>query len=346
VRHRSFIFVALLVGVLVVAGLAVYLYDASREDQIAEGVTVGGVAVGGMTTDAARAKVQRIMGVKLRDPVLVKYKKRTFELTPRQAGLIVNTQAMVDEALERSREGSIFSRTYREVRGESLNVALPADVDYDQAAVRRFVKRIENKLDRKPKDASLSLDGGVPEPVPGRKGIAIEGTQLQASVEQALKNGSGTNTVDVRARETRPKVTMADLAKKYPTLIVINRGGFQLTLYKDLKQVKTYGIAIGAVGYDTPAGMYEVTDKAVDPNWYVPEADWAGDLAGTVVPGGAANNPLKARWMGFYNGAGIHGTAERGSIGSAASHGCIRMLEEDVIELYDQVPVHSPLYIA
>jgi len=56
-------------------------------------------------------------------------------------------------------------------------------------------------------------------------------------------------------------------------------------------------------------------------------------------------DPLKARWMGF-NGAGIHGTDDVGSLGSAASHGCIRMAIPDVIELYDQVPVGAPIYIA
>ena len=56
-------------------------------------------------------------------------------------------------------------------------------------------------------------------------------------------------------------------------------------------------------------------------------------------------NPLKARWMGIYNGAGIHGTDADASIGTAASHGCIRMRIPEVIELYDQVPVGAPVYI-
>jgi lipoprotein-anchoring transpeptidase ErfK/SrfK len=64
-----------------------------------------------------------------------------------------------------------------------------------------------------------------------------------------------------------------------------------------------------------------------------------------VIPGGAANNPLKARWMGIYDGAGIHGTDDTASLGSAASHGCVRMAVPDVIELYDQVPVGTPIYI-
>jgi lipoprotein-anchoring transpeptidase ErfK/SrfK len=77
----------------------------------------------------------------------------------------------------------------------------------------------------------------------------------------------------------------------------------------------------------------------------VPTSSWAGELAGRVIPPGP-ENPIKARWMGIYDGAGIHGTDARGSIGTNASHGCIRMLIEDVVELYDKVPVGAPVYIA
>jgi lipoprotein-anchoring transpeptidase ErfK/SrfK len=141
-------------------------------------------------------------------------------------------------------------------------------------------------------------------------------------------------------------VTTAELAEKYPAILFVNRSGFQLSLYKNLKLVKTYGIAVGQIGLETPAGLYHIQNKAVDPAWSVPNSDWAGDLAGTVVAGGTPENPLKERWMGIYDGAGIHGTDATGSIGTAASHGCIRMLIPDVIELYDQVPVGAPVYIA
>ena len=60
----------------------------------------------------------------------------------------------------------------------------------------------------------------------------------------------------------------------------------------------------------------------------------------------AVQRPLKARWLGIYDGAGIHGTDDIGSLGSAASHGCIRMAVPDVIELYDEVAVQTPIYIA
>ncbi len=66
---------------------------------------------------------------------------------------------------------------------------------------------------------------------------------------------------------------------------------------------------------------------------------------GQVVPGGAPDNPLKARWLGVFDGAGIHGTDQVGSLGTAASHGCVRMSIPDVVELYPQVPVQAPMYI-
>jgi lipoprotein-anchoring transpeptidase ErfK/SrfK len=91
--------------------------------------------------------------------------------------------------------------------------------------------------------------------------------------------------------------------------------------------------------------MYEIQNKAVNPAWSVPNSAWAGSLAGTVVPPGP-DNPIKARWLGIYDGAGIHGTDQTYSLGTAASHGCVRMAIPDVIELYDQVPVGAPIYIA
>ena len=115
----------------------------------------------------------------------------------------------------------------------------------------------------------------------------------------------------------------------------------------NLKFEKSYGIAVGQVGLETPAGLYHVQNKAINPAWTMPNSSWVAPKdRGKVVPGGTAENPLKARWLGIYAGAGIHGTSDAGSIGSAASHGCIRMRIPDVIDLYDQVPVNAPVYIS
>ena len=111
---------------------------------------------------------------------------------------------------------------------------------------------------------------------------------------------------------------------------IVDRDTFKLTLYKNLKKAKTYGIAVGQVGLDTPAGLYTIQNKAENPAWHVPNSAWAGDLAGKVIPGDDPTNPIKARWMGIYDGVGVHGTSDDASIGSRASHGCICMHVPDV----------------
>jgi len=140
-------------------------------------------------------------------------------------------------------------------------------------------------------------------------------------------------------------VTFANLARIYNTVLTIDRGAFKLRLFKGLKFRKSYPIAVGMAGLETPAGRYAIQSKQVNPAWHVPNSAWAGSLAGQVIPGGAPNNPLRARWLGIANGVGIHGTAEDWSIGTRASHGCIRMHVADVIDLYGRVPVGAPVLI-
>jgi lipoprotein-anchoring transpeptidase ErfK/SrfK len=142
----------------------------------------------------------------------------------------------------------------------------------------------------------------------------------------------------------KPDVTTDELAQKYPVYLTIDRAAFQLRLWENLKLAKTYTIAVGQQGLETPAGTYTIDDKQVNPSWHVPDSAWAGDLAGQVIPPGP-EDPIKARWMGFFNGAGIHGTDEVTSLGTAASHGCVRMAIPDVIGLYPQVPLGTPIYI-
>ena len=76
----------------------------------------------------------------------------------------------------------------------------------------------------------------------------------------------------------------------------------------------------------------------------MPNSSWAGSLAGQIIPPGP-QDPLKARWIGITDGSGIHGTEDIGSLGSAASHGCIRMSIPDVIVLYNQTPYGSKIFV-
>jgi lipoprotein-anchoring transpeptidase ErfK/SrfK len=344
--RRLIAVVALAVTVLLVGAGSLYAFDRSVKTRIAEGVTVNGVDVGGMKPEAARAKLQAALVEPLDRPVIVRHKDQRFKLTRKQAAIAVDVDGSVDRAMAVSTDGNMFTRTWREVRGRELDEQVEAKIAWDRAAVRRLVDRVTNKLTVEAQDASLDLESGQVEPKPSRDGLAVKAKRLKRDIKRELLDAGEKRLVRVRTEVVKPKVTTAELAKKYPAVIVVHRGSFQLSFYKGLKLAKTYGIAVGQVGLETPAGLYHIQNKAVDPAWHVPNSDWAGSLAGTVVPGGTPQNPLKARWLGIYAGAGIHGTDATGSIGSAASHGCIRMLIPDVIELYDQVPVGAPIYIA
>jgi lipoprotein-anchoring transpeptidase ErfK/SrfK len=344
-RRRSLALAVLTLAVLVAGTGAVYAFDRSHRDRIAQGIQVNGVALGGMTPAQAQRALRARLLAPLDRPVRVRYEGERFKLTPRDAAIGLDVAGSVRKALARSRQGDMFSRTWRELRGGRVDAQLAAHVSYSRPAIKRLVERVHAAVDKPAVDAKVDLSTGQVDPRPSKEGVRVRGKQLASRVERQLLEPGARKPIAVRTKVVEPKVTTQQLAAKYPAVIVVNRGAFQLTLYKHLQPVKTYPIAVGQVGLETPAGLYDVQNKAVDPDWHVPNSAWAGDLAGQVIPGGSPENPIKARWLGIYDGAGIHGTSDDASIGSAASHGCIRMHIPDVEELYPQVPVGAPVYI-
>jgi lipoprotein-anchoring transpeptidase ErfK/SrfK len=345
-RKRLIVLVAFvaLIALGIVGGA--YAYDHSKRDRIAEGVTVNGVAIGGMSRAQAEAKLKQTLLAPLDRPVKARFHNHVFTLTPAQAAIGIDIGGTVEKAMARSQEGNMFSRAWRNLRSEKLAASLAANVSYSQPAIDKLVQRARARIDRAPRDANVDLDKGVVDPKPSRTGIRVRYNTLAKELQLTLLDPGNTREIEIKTSVVQPKVSTAQLAKKYPTVIIVSRSTFKLTLYKGLKVKKTYGIAVGQVGLETPAGLYHIENMAENPAWHVPNSAWAGALAGKVIPAGDPGNPIKARWMGIFDGAGIHGTSEDGSIGSAASHGCIRMHIPDVEELYDQVEVGAPVYIA
>ena len=345
-RTRSFIIVAAFLAVLVVVGGALYAYDHARANEIAPVVKIGGVALEGLTPDQARARLEREILQPLEQPIVVHHDAKTWTLGPREARLRADLGAMVDEALARSRTGNIFARSWRSLSGKRMNDDLRPTVQYSDAAVIRLIDKVRKSVERPAKDARVKIGAEGVSTVPGVEGLAVSASRLHRQIGAAITSTTASRTFVAKTRHTRPKVTTADLKRKYDTVIVVNRNQFRLRLFKELKPAQSYGIAVGQVGLETPAGQYTIANKAVNPAWHVPNSAWAGKLAGKVIPGDDPTNPIKARWLGIFDGVGIHGTSDDASIGHNASHGCIRMHSPDVEKLYDEVPVGSAVYIA
>ena len=138
-RTKSFIVVAAILAVLVIWGGALYAYDHARANEIAPGVQVAGIDLGGLTSEQAKARLEREIMSPLQRPIVVHHDKKTWTLGPREARIRADLSAIVDEALARSRTGDIFSRSWRSLSGEKLSDDLKPTVEYSDAAVVRLL---------------------------------------------------------------------------------------------------------------------------------------------------------------------------------------------------------------
>lgn len=133
-----------------------------------------------------------------------------------------------------------------------------------------------------------------------------------------------------------------------PGTIVIETSARQLYLIEPQGQARRYGIAVGDAGYAW-SGRARVGHKATWPAWHpTPSMRAASQLPVRVAPG--AHNPLGARALYLFKGGRdtlyrIHGTSEPWTIGTRASSGCIRMFNEDVIDLYDRVAIGATVIV-
>jgi lipoprotein-anchoring transpeptidase ErfK/SrfK len=346
---RPFLAGAVVVAAIAALAIGTYVYDHGRDDTIAKGVTIGGVDVGGMKRAAAEAKLRARILEPLNQPVVVDHGSKRWTLSAKEAKVATNLTATVDEALLRSREGNILQRTWRGVTGEKLDAKLEPKVTFSDAAIIRMLDRVRRSIDRPAMNATVKYTLGGPKTTPSHDGLAVQATVLHKQIKSALVMPDAKRRFSAKTSHVKPKVDDTAVRTQASTALVVDREHFQLRVYQDLKLEKTYSVAIGAVGRDTPAGLYHIQNKAVNPAWTKPYSDWVPkDEQGKVVPGGTPENPLKARWLGIFNGAGIHGVdpSEYGTIGHAASHGCVRMRISDVEDLDPRVPVGAPIFIA
>ncbi|HEX2087969.1 MAG TPA: L,D-transpeptidase family protein [Solirubrobacteraceae bacterium] len=299
---------------------------------IAPGVKAGGIDLGGQSVEQAAQTLELSLRELVQRPVLVKSGGREFTLTAEEAKVRFNPMRTA-------------KRAYYAGRDQGPNVEVPLALRHDEKAVRAFAERVDAEVARKPKNASVRIELTDVFLRKGKRGRTINEHKLARAIDKALADPVLPRELRAKLNPDLPDTTTREVRRAYRTIVTVDRTGLKLRLFKRLKHRKTYGIAIGMAGFDTPSGLFNIQSKQVDPPWHAPNRPWAGGYAGQTIPGGAPNNPLKARWLGVNGSVGIHGTAEEWSIGTRASHGCIRMRVPDVIELYRRVPLGTPVLI-
>ena len=305
----------------------------AAEQVIAEGVTAGGVEVGGQTVETATSTLRLALDARLSAPVDVAAGAKSFRLDPVSDGkLVFDAETTAKRAYYAGRDQG---------PGQQVELALR----WSNRALQAWAKDVDKQVSRAPRNASARITLKRIVVRRPKSGTTINEVSLARRLAATLGDLERERTLRAKMNVDKPAVGMSQLRRRYGTVLTVDRNGLKLRLFKRLKHSKTYGIAIGAAGFDTPSGQFTIQSKQVNPTWYVPNSDWAGSLRGQTVPGGAPNNPLKARWLGVNGSVGIHGTAEEWSIGSRASRGCIRMRVRDVVALYPRVPMGTPVLI-
>jgi lipoprotein-anchoring transpeptidase ErfK/SrfK len=329
---------------VVLGAAAAYAYDSSRKDKIADGLVIAGVDVGGLDEAEAAARVRRQLLRPLRHSLRVSFDGQSWTLPGSKLKIRAEVDGAVEEAVADSQDGGLPARLVRYATGGQIEKTIAPRMTYSERAVNRFVSHIAEEVNREAENAGVEPSGDSLEVVAGKDGRKLRDNLLEKDLKAAVLNADAPHAVVAHVHSIHPEVTRSEVADKYPSYLTLDRATFTLRLWKRLKLAKTYTVAVGQEGLETPEGLYEIQEKEENPTWHVPESSWAGSLAGQDIPPGP-ENPIKARWMGIFEGAGIHGTEELESLGTAASHGCVRMSIPDVEELYPQVEVGTPIFI-
>lgn len=165
--------------------------------------------------------------------------------------------------------------------------------------------------------------------------------EMRSQVASVAASGEVTTAPVAFSRISfRPRITVGTL----PPVILVDLSDRRIRLYNRGTIWRSYPCAVGTSSYPTPRGTWKVVRKVMWPTWSNPGSAWAADMPSYIGPG--PSNPLGTRAL-YLDAPGIriHGTTKRGSIGTAASHGCMRMLREDIEALYPLVPVGTTVYI-
>lgn len=247
--------------------------------------------------------------------------ERRWQATPEQLGAVPDVQEML---------GSL------QAADESGAGAEPAPLTVPDDELTAYVEGLADEVYEAPRSAELNWTGEgieVTEDEPGRR---LETDQAAQALEAAVRNRS--DSVDLPIVPAEAETTAED----YRHVLVLRQQERRLYHYVDGQESASWPVAVGAGGSPTPTGHFTVGTKRYEPTWHNPDPNgWGADMPATVGPG--PQNPLGVRALN-WNSNGVdtlirfHGTAATNSIGTAASKGCVRLSNDDVVTLYDRVP--------
>ncbi|MGQ0679200.1 MAG: L,D-transpeptidase family protein [Actinomycetota bacterium] len=306
-----------------------------------KGFEVGGVALDGLSFEAARERLNDAFDRPLDRSLSVNLDGRPLmTTTPRQLGASTNVEEVYRLALQQQREMSPIKRLWYRITGMAVGSSLQVQTVVQDQMAGEFIARIVKQVNRPPQDASFALSGGGVLITPEVPGFALDEQAARRAVDEALQAGAALNL----SGKPSPAAVTKD---SFKDIIVVRVGENKLYHYEGARLRKVYDVATGLPRYPTPIGRFQITEKRFRPTWVNPakgKGQWGENLPARIGPG--PGNPLGTRAMNINSkGIRIHGTSTDASLGFNASHGCIRMKMSEVEELFDQLEVGTPVMI-
>jgi lipoprotein-anchoring transpeptidase ErfK/SrfK len=347
-RRRSvvlLVLVAAIVGIGLLSAGAAYAamrYEHAHADRIMPGVTIEGVDVSGMARDEAIEAVRAAAHAELTRPLTVTVGHDHWTVSPATLGQRAAVSHAISRAFRAGQDLGTLDRAWHRLRGDALGVSVPLDVSQSGTGVADFASMIAKRTYVAPVDASIGITPSQEDitMVHAQPGAKLDAARAKSAIQTAL--AAGRTHVALHTATVQPKVTDDGLGHTIVVRLTENR----LYLYDGFSVVRSFSVATAKPGFTTPTGVWRIYDKKKNPTWYNPAQDgWGADLP-AVIPGGPGN-PMGPRAI-YITAPGlirIHGTTDDASIGRYASHGCIRMHNTEVEQLYPQVDVGDHVVI-
>ena len=319
------------------AGALAVADDYLTREILPDGSVVAGIDVSGLSRDAAGALVRTQVADPLAEPVTVTFEDQTFTLDP--AGVMtVDVTGMVDAAFAPKQSSSLLRRVTDKVAGVPSGGTAEVIISLDADALAEWVETAASSIDTPALDATTTVVVNELVLTPSAVGVAVDVAASAQAIRDALVSGG--KSVQLQAEYVQPQVTEDQLGPE----IIVDISQRRLYLYVNGALEKTYGVAVGTTSHPTPRGDFEIVLKRYMPTWSNPGSAWAADMPATIPPG--PGNPLGTRALNINApGIRIHGTSNDSSIGTAASHGCMRMHRWDIEDLYERVEVGTQVHI-
>jgi lipoprotein-anchoring transpeptidase ErfK/SrfK len=312
---------------------------------VPRGVTLVGRDVGNLSDTALRAAIDRSVSTPAMQPLTVTGDGRSWQLDPR--GIVtVDENAMVAAAYAPAGKATMLTRLWSRLTGDPLTTAVKPAYSVDSATLARWVAETAATIDREPVDATRTVVHYAIRIKPEVLGATVDETRAIDEIAGALTAEAALTPagriVSLPIDTVAPKVTQTSFKKA----IVVSLSECRVYLYDGAQLIKTYRCAPGQPAWPTPRGDFVIAKKQVNAPWINPHSTWSVNMP-DVIPGGPGN-PMGDRKIGInWPGVFLHGIppSEYGSIGTHASHGCMRMMPASIHDLFPRVQIGDPVFI-